>query len=202
MNKEQYMKELEKSLSSLPRQEQEEAMNFYEEYMADMEENNPEMLEALEPPHQIAAQIKADAAMRTTGEKDIQKKKGISTAWTVLLAIFALPIGLPVAITVAVLALALIIVALSLVISLFAVALSVVLSGIGALITAVVMIPTSFAVALFYLGTGLFALGLGYLISIGVYDLSKRMFIWIAKIINNIRLKIQNRQTRKEEVVK
>ncbi len=202
MNKDQYMQELERSLSSLSGQDRDEAMLFYSEYLADMEENDPASIDTLESPHQVAAQIKADAAMKTTGEKDINKKKGISTAWTVLLAVFALPVGLPVAITVAVLALALIIVALSLVISLFAVAFSIAASSIMALVAAVAMIPTSIPVAIFYLGAGLLGLGLGYLIGVGVYDLSKRIFIGIAKLINNIRLKIQNRQMRKSEVAK
>lgn len=200
MNKEQYLISLGKSLSSLPGPEREDAMNFYEEYIADLEENNPELLDTLDPPQQVAAQIKADIAIKTAGEKDLKKKKGLSTAWTVLLAVFALPIGVPVAIAVAVVALALIIVALAIIISLFAVALAVVVYGIASLFSAIMMIPVSPPVALFYFGIALLGLGLGYLISIGVYDLSKRIFIWIARLINRMRLRIKNRHGAGKEV--
>lgn len=200
MNKQQYLTELEKSLQSLPKKDRDDAMLFYEEYVSEMAENNPEKLESLDHPVQVAAQIKAEVAMRNTDEKDVKKKKGISTAWTVLLAIFALPIGLPIAITVAVLALSLIIVAFALVISLFAVAVSIVVTGFMSIISGVAMIPTSLPVTIFYVGSGLFALGIGYMLSIGFYDLSKRIFIGIAKLINRMRLKMQNKNNKKNEV--
>ena len=201
MNREAYIKELEMNLSSLPEHEREEALSFYKEYFADMEENNPESLSTLELPSQVAAQIKAEAAIRTTTEKNVKDKKGLSTVWIVLLAVFALPVGLPIAVSVAVVAISLLAVAFTVVISLYATALAVVVSGIFSLIAAVVLIPASFPVSVFYLGMGLLSLGLGYILSVGVFILSKQIFIWIARLINSIRLKIKNRQSGKSDVV-
>ena len=194
MNKEKYLHELEKNLSSLPVQEKSEALIFYGEYLTDMEENNPESISTLEPPVQIAAQIKAESAIKNSKEKGIKSKKGLSTAWTVLLAIFALPVGLPIAVSIAVVAISLIVVAFSLVISLYATAFSLAAYGLFSLVTAVIMIPTSLAVSLFYLGAGLLGLGLGFILVIAITMFSKQLFVWIAKLINNIRLKIRNRQ--------
>lgn len=200
MDKQQYLTELEKNLKSLPKQDRDDAMIFYEEYVSEMAESNPEKLDSLDHPVQVAAQIKAEVAMRNTEEKDVKKKKGLSTVWTVLLAIFALPIGLPIAIAVAAVALSLIIVAISLVFALFAVALAIFASGIAAIISGIILIPSSFAVSVFYVGSGLFCLGLGYILSIGFYDLSKRIFIGIAKLINKMRLNIQSKNNKKNEV--
>lgn len=193
MNKDQYIQTLEKNLKSLPKDERDEAMAFYEEYLTDLSENNPEKLDSLDDPSQVAAQVKAEVALRSIDEKDTKKKKGISIAWTVLLAVFALPIGLPVAVSIAIIALSLIIVALAFVISLFAVAISLTLSGLFSLIAGGAVIPTDPAVAVFYIGCGLFALGLGYILTLGFYDLSKSIFIWIAKFINKMRLKAQKK---------
>lgn len=198
MNKEQYLNELKGDLQSLSEQEQADALAFYEEYLSDMEENNPEKLEALEAPQEIAAQIKADAAIKSTEEKDIKKKKGISTAWAVLLAVLALPIGLPLAVAFAAVAIALIIVVLSLVIALFAVVLSLAVSAIFSLVAGVTLLATDPSVGLFYLGCGLFGLSAGYILGIGVYDLSKRLFIWLARFFNRVRVKMQNKKANKE----
>lgn len=193
MNKEQYIQALEKNLKSLPKEERDEAMAFYEEYLSDLAERNSEKLDTLDDPNNVAAQIKAEVALKSTTEKDIKKKKGISTAWTVLLAIFALPIGLPIAIAVAVIALSLIIVAIALVFSLFAVTLSVGVAGIAALISGVAVIPSNIGISIFYIGCGLFALGLSYLLGVEFYKLSKQIFIWIARLINKMRVKIQKK---------
>ena len=200
MNKENYMTELKRQLSSLPPEERNEAIIFYEEYISDMTEKNPENLDSIAPPHQAAAQIKAEIAIRSTTDKTIKKKKGISTAWTVLLGVLALPVGLPIAIAVAAVTIALIITAIAVIISLFAAAISIAISGIAFIIVSFALVFISFPAALFYFGAGLLALSLSYIMTVGVYYLSKIIFIWIAKLINNIRLKIQNRQNNKKEV--
>lgn len=200
INKEEYMETLSKNLKSLPKQDREDAIAFYDEYLSDLAENNPEMMKSLDDPSQVAAQIKADAAMKKTLVTDVKHKKGISAAWAVLLGVLALPIGLPVAIAIAAIAISLIVVALSLVISLFAIALSVIVSAFASLVSGVTLIFTSPATGVFYLGFGLLGLGLGYLMAIGFYDLSKRLFVLIARFINRIRLKIQTKQASKKEV--
>lgn len=200
MNKEQYINALKENLSSLPEQEQNEAIGFYEEYLSDMEENNPGGINNLDEPSRVAAQIKAEAALRSTDTKGGKKKTGLATAWTVLLAVLALPIGLPVAIAIAAVAISLIIVALSLVISLFAIVLSVIVAAITSLISGIVLIFTAPAVGVFYLGCGLLGIGLGYMMLVGVYNLSKKLFIWIARLINKMRVRQQNKKMQKNEV--
>jgi uncharacterized membrane protein len=200
MNREEYLRELEKNIHSLPQNEIDDALTFYNEYLADMEENNPQNLNRLDPPQQIAAQIKADTAMKGINDKSKKNKIGLSTAWTVLLAVFALPIGLPIAISIATVAISLIVVAVAVLISLGAAAVSLTVYGIASLIAAIIILPTSFAATVFHLGFGLLTLGLGYLSVIGVYRLSRMTFAWIAGFINNMRIRIQNRQIKKQEV--
>lgn len=200
MNKEQYMNELNKNLSALPKQDKEDALAYYDEYLSDLTENDPEKISALDDPAVVAAQIKADSAMKGTKNTSVKEKKGISAAWAVLLGVLALPIGLPVAIAIAAVALALIITGLAVVISLFAGALSLGITGIIALVSGPAVLFTEPSTGFFYLGFGLFSLAAGYAASVGVFILSKKMFAGIAKLINNIRIKIQTKRTNNSEV--
>lgn len=59
MNRQQFMKELERLLQNIPENERVEALNYYEEYFNDAgEENEQKVLEELESPQKVADNIK------------------------------------------------------------------------------------------------------------------------------------------------
>ncbi len=111
-----YFDRLEKLLSKLPANEREEALQYYKEYAEDAGVFSDSDLEALfGSPKTLAAQACADVAVKTLEEKksgSAKKAFGIG-----LLALFSLPITLPLAITIVALILTFIIVIFSLVIS-------------------------------------------------------------------------------------
>ena len=61
MNKETFLSRLEQLLYDIPREEREEAMDYYRSYFEEAgEENEASVLEELDSPQEIAASIKAD----------------------------------------------------------------------------------------------------------------------------------------------
>lgn len=200
MNKEQYMEKLRTHLASLPEQDREDAIAFYEEYLTELTENDPEKIAALDDPARVAAQIKAESAIKGTQAQNVKEKKGISAVWAVLLGILALPIGVPLAVAVAAVVIALIVVVLLLVLSLFVTAASIFLTGAACLVSGIVLLFSVATTGIFYIGCGLMGLGIGYILIVGIYGFSKGLFGWIARSINKIRVKMQKKSSIESEV--
>ena len=184
MSREDFLLKLRKCLKRLPQEEIDSAVSYYAEYLDDVGvENEATAIAALGNPYQIASQITAEYAV-----KDMQAapsaKKGLATVWVVLLAVFASPIAVPIALALACVALALVIVIFSLILSLAAVAFSFVVSGIACFVVGVCVIVQSPATCLFYIGVGLFLLGAGVLCGLAVIKLSKKGFNGIANMIS------------------
>lgn len=101
MRKEEYLAELSKRLRRLPRREYEEAMSYYREYFA---EAGPEMeqqvMHDLGTPQEAARQIIRNTVCEKMNEPTAHtRKRNGSLLWMIILGIFALPIAIPVAIS-------------------------------------------------------------------------------------------------------
>jgi uncharacterized membrane protein len=113
-------------------------------------------------------------------------KKGLSTVWIVLLAVFASPIAVPIVLAVAAVALSLIIVLIALIVSLAAVAVSLTAAGIVLAVVGVCLIFQSLPTAIFYFGGGLFSFGVGLTFIPLVIWLSKWGFNMIATSLSRL----------------
>ena len=100
MTKFEYLSVLERKLKTLPEAERRDALEYYEGYISDSEDESG-AISRLGPPKVAAANILADYVNRASA--DLRQKKGgsggIKTALVVTLALFAMPIGLPILIT-------------------------------------------------------------------------------------------------------
>ena len=162
----EYLRKLDRLLKKLPDDERREAMAWYEEYFEEAgPENEEEVINRLGSPKLVAAGIRADIAMKEFEEKDGPKiKKGISAVWVIILSVFALPIGLPIAIAMFAAIFSLLMAVIAVLISLYATALGLGLGG-------VIVFFASFAVGfqnitggVFYFGASLFMMGGGTLL--------------------------------------
>lgn len=99
MNKDAYINELKRCLSSLPKEEIEDAISYCEEYFEEATDE-AQAIQDLGNPSKFAAQIKADFTIRsqplTNNEKGIKKQRSMwKTLITIFLGIMALPVAFP-----------------------------------------------------------------------------------------------------------
>ena len=121
MDKVQYMQRLKKKLSTLPPDEYQNAVQYYEEYFDEAgPENEQQVIDELGTPEKVASVIKATHAVQDMEKSDRSAKKSLKTIFIVILAIFASPVAIPIAIAVFAIILSVVIVLLAVFFSLFA----------------------------------------------------------------------------------
>lgn len=99
MNRESFMRELRLKIARLPQEELEAAMAYYEEYFDEAgPDRESEIICELGSPAQVAKQIMGEHILREVENKPMSPKKSLSAVWIIILAIFASPIALPLAI--------------------------------------------------------------------------------------------------------
>lgn len=186
MNRNQYMKELERRLKKLPKEEYDRAMEYFEEYFAEAgAEHEESAIASLGTPQEAAEEILKEIALRRLAEAHESGRGGtkrrLSTFWIVLLSIGAFPASI-IAIIALVCLLAVLVMAgfgiliaamflLALVITAFA------QIGVGAWL--MTMAPASGMVEL---GIGLFMLGACWLLLRAV----QMLFRLLGKAINRV----------------
>lgn len=185
MSREQFLTQLRNRLKGLPSDDIEDALEYYKEYLDDAgPENEAATIEAWGNPDQIASQILADYAVKRVNAGS--SKKGLSTIWVVILAIFASPIAVPIAAAVVCVIVALVIAIASLVLAFGAAAIGLVAGGLLSIIMGLCVMFQSFPTMIFYVGSGLFCTGFGVLTCVFVVWLSKTGFNGIAKLFSKL----------------
>lgn len=185
MTKEQYLKRLEKALRKLPAQERDDALQYYAEYFEDSNLSEEETSEALGNPNKVASSILANFNVGQLTEETSSGKKGWSAFKTIILFIFAAPIGLPIALALILIILAVFIMIVAVVLSVGLAAIAMVVAGIVTSIIALTTIMTHLPTALASIGVSLMTMGVGLLIGLGIYYLAKKiiqsMVSWVQK---------------------
>lgn len=186
MNKDEFLAGLKKSLKRLPPEDAADAVEYYEEYLEDAgPENEAAALGAWGSPERVASQIAAEYAMKRVDEQP-SAKKGLSTAWVVILAIFASPVAIPVAALAACVMLLLVLAVAAVVVTVGAAAALLAACGVLTLVMGLCLLFVSFPTAVFYIGAGLFAAGAGAALFPPVVWLSKKGFGFVAKLFGKI----------------
>lgn len=189
-SRESFFKGLRQALRGLPQEEIDNAVRYYEEYLDDAgEENAEQVLSQLGAPEKVAAQIRADLAVRQMNAAPRSAKKGMSTLWVVLLAAFASPIALPLSIAVAVVVLALGIVAVALLITFVVCGAAVAAAGVAVAVVSLFVVAQSPATTLLFFGAGIACAGLGLLLLAGGIRLSQGCFWLLVRLTNRLRRK-------------
>lgn len=161
MNKQEFLKALDKKLKNLPREEREKSLAFYSEIIDDKTEegaSEKEAVESLGSPDKIAREILSDASFGSLvkGGADRMKNKCDGNPLFILLLVLGFPIWFPLLVVAAALLFSGSIVILSLLIALFAVQFAALVSGAACAIQAIACFLTSApAFGVFALGAGL-----------------------------------------------
>lgn len=162
MNRAEYMKQLGYRLRRLPKEDYIKAMDYYEEYFEEAgAEHEAQAIEDLGAPEQAADQIIRDFAVENAKEPAKNVKKGFSAVWIGILALFAAPVGLPLALVLGVLGLTVIIVVAAFIFAIVVMAFAMAVSGIPCVLIGMWMLFTSFADGVATIGVGLIGIGIG-----------------------------------------
>ncbi|MCL2361299.1 MAG: DUF4097 family beta strand repeat-containing protein [Defluviitaleaceae bacterium] len=165
MTKNEFLSELSHKLRALPESEQRDALEYYEGYISDAHDE-ADAIAKLGSPGEVVATILSNYVSQRPNTYEPagshsprERRGGLKTAHIALLAIFAVPVGIPLAAT-----------AFGLIVGLFAIIFSVVVTGIALLIAGVMTLISApaaffndFWFGVFSAGIGFAALGLGIL---------------------------------------
>ena len=174
MTREEYMAKLQKYLRKLPKQDYEDAIEYFNEYFSDTdEEGQQKLMEELGTPKEAAADLMCNLLDRKLQEQDTdieekKSKKGIITLS--VLAILSTPVTVPLFIALLAVLFAVAICVFCVILSDFIAAFGVLLIGGKLLLRGLVSFPYSLSGALTVTGCGLFGIGCAILLYIlGIY---------------------------------
>lgn len=184
MNKEKFLKSLSWGIRSLPKEERENAISFYEEYFNESEDEATAIAK-LPHPKEIAANLLIEFG---------EKKQSLPKL-TILFAVLAAPITLPLGMAGIAVIFAIVVTIVAVLISIYAIDFSVLLVGIVSLISIVPAFLYSVPTGFVFLGVALLSLSLSYLLWYGSAHITKKLLIFI----KNISIKILKRRYKHDE---
>lgn len=174
MTREEYMKKLQKYLRKLPKQDYDDAIEYFNEYFSDTdEEGQQKLIEELGTPKEAVADLMYNLLDRKIQEQETdteekKSKKGITLL--AVLAIMSTPITVPLFIALLAVLLAVAICVVAVIFSDFVAAFSVLLIGGKLLLRGLVSFPYSLSGALTITGCGLLGIGCAILLYLlGIY---------------------------------
>ena len=186
MSREEYLNQLHKYLRKLPRQDYEDAMEYFTEYFQETdEEGAAELMKELGTPKEAARELMANHQnYETDGQtRAEQKGSGKHVVWIALLVLFAAPVGAPLLAAFAAVVLALVVCVFAI---LLCVVLCLMLIGGKILIRGILAVPFSMSGFAMLTGSGLLAVGAGILGVLLCVYLCKWSSMLIAKLVRRI----------------
>jgi len=175
MNRTEYLTELRQRLNPLPLscEDIDDALQYYREYFDEAgPEREGDVITELGSPAYVAAQI----ALKLSDSSEPLSERKIKTAKSrprmmgmILLGVAAAPVALPLALAAAAVVFSLIFAAFSVFVSFGAGGIACIAAGASAIVGSLMIFTTDFASALFFMGTGLFSIGVGgFIMKLGV----------------------------------
>lgn len=181
MNEKKFLEVLQQKLRHLPKEEREDAIAYYEEYLAEMNLSEEEdVTEKIGRPEDIAREILGNCAEK---QLDEQKEKGgiknsAKLIWIILLGMCASPIAIPMAGALIILLLSCLLVVASIVLSIGCTGAAIFASGL--LCIPCLIWAAGFAQKLVCFGMGLICIGLGILLLIAMIKVAEWLVHGIA----------------------
>lgn len=199
MNQEQYMKLLRKRLRRLPKEDFEMAVAYFEEYFTDAGPDQAEQAIAdLGLPEEAAEQIIRDIAIRNTTAPVAGVRRSLGAVWVGILAVFAVPVALPLAIGLIVVAVMLMIAALASMLAVFLAGAAAVFAGMIAFLAGLSIITVNLPNTLVCLGFGLAGIGLGLLIIYWMCRFGRSFLNWTVHMFGRI---VKRKESKVEEIL-
>ena len=191
MDKKTYLTQLANQLQDLTKEEFEDAMHYVEEYFAEAgEENEAKVIEELGNPIKYAAQIKAEATIRTNQQTYRYTPKtpatGIKAIWYIIAGIFALPLAFPLAIVAFALIVTLVALLFSLVIAAIAITFASFICAIPLFISSFGMFGVSTSSGFMAIGGSITLVGFAVLLTCLAILFFSRFIPWMIRVLSNL----------------
>lgn len=194
MNRKEFMEALRKQLRYLPKEDREDAIGYYEEYLMDLDVSEEEDITSIVgQPKEVVQAILADCTEKHYEEQKeggSAKKSGVMV-WLVILGIFAAPFAFPVAIMILCLLFMVLILAASIVFTVLCFVVAIILAGAAALVG--VVWAGSIAQRIVCLGMGLAFIGAGLLGVVILVELAKVLTRGIVALFKRVFSKKEER---------
>ena len=201
MSREEYLNQLHKYLRKLPRQDYEDAMEYFTEYFQETdEEGAAELMKELGTPKEAARELMANLLDKkieehqnyeTDGYTRAEKKgSGKHVIWIALLVLFAAPVGAPLLVALAAVVLSLVVCMLAILLCVVLFAACLIIIGGKIIVRGILAVPISMSGFAMLTGSGLLAMGAGILGVLLCIYLCKWSSMLIAKLV----CKITNRK--------
>ena len=186
------MKVLSHKLRRLPKEDFEQAIEYFEEYFAEAgPENEQKAIEDLGSPEEAAKEVIMNLAAKNATEPPKTVKHSFKAVWIGLLAICATPIALPLALGLVVLIGALILGVLALFFAIWLGVLSVTAAGIVGLVGGIALLFQDFVNGIATLGLSLLCCGIGIAVSYIMFLMCKWFLQKCAQFIGKLMKKIK-----------
>ena len=197
MSREEYLNQLHKYLRKLPRQDYEDAMEYFTEYFQETdEEGAAELMKELGTPKEAARELMANLLDKkieehqnyeTDGYTRAEKKgSGKHVIWIALLVLFAAPVGAPLLVALAAVVLSLVVCMLAILLCVVLLAACLVIIGGKIIVRGILAVPISMSGFAMLTGSGLLAIGAGILGVLLCIYLCKWSSMLIAKLVRRI----------------
>lgn len=195
MNRQEYMEELRQCLKDSDALEADDVIRYCEEYFDEAgDDNEQQAIQDLGKPQKMAAQIKAEAAIRSNIESSTQNTaKPFHTIWVIFLGIMALPIAIPLVLVAVVLMIVFFLVVFVLLLAGFVVAFAGIMGAIFFFIS-VILVPFS-AASIMRIGGGFLLLGIGLMLVVGMNQALHSVIPWFTKLAANLYQKAKGGHT-------
>ena len=198
MNKQEFLSELGKKISGLPKEEIDDRLEFYEELIDDrIEAGYPEELavENIGTPEEVSAQILSDTPLSLIVKEKVKPEGRKRSAWEIILLVLGSPIWLSLLIAVFAVLLSVYAVFWSLVICLWAVFIALAACFLAGLVGFVwYLVHGNIVLSLGFLGAGLVSGGLAILLFFASREATKG----VARLTRGIALGIKRAFMRKD----
>lgn len=185
MNKSEFLKALSKQLKLMPKEDREDALTFYGEYLEDYGFAEDEDVTAkLGTPKEVAKNMIAEITMKHIDSNEEKKsaRKTATIVWIAIISIFSLPISLPIALCLLIIVFALFVTLLVLFISLVCSGLSIIAAGAAVFLSGLIAPGIGQKLVCFGGGMVVTAIGLALcFLTVIVYILLIRLTVKIIK---------------------
>lgn len=183
MNKSEFLAALREKLNGVPEEDINKSLDFYEEMIDDRVEDGmseEEAVEALGSMEEIINQILSEVSLPKLVKEKVKPKQSLK-AWEIVLIILGAPIWVPLVFSICSVVLSAYLTVWVMIISLYALDLSVALSGLAlATMAFVSLVQGNFAVFGMMFGCGLMAVGFSILLFFG-FNLVTKGILWLSK---------------------
>lgn len=185
MNKSEFLRLLNKKLKSLPTNEREDAIKYYEEYFEEANiKDNEDVLKELSNPSEIASQILSEYAVKELNSDTKPIKNKISSIWFILLAIIVSPLAFPIALPIIILLFVGILLIFIFGFVFVVVSTSLVGAGFSILTSGFSSMFSNLGTGLISIGVGTIMIGLTALVFLGIGYIVSKLFNFMVTVIN------------------